>query len=233
MKANAEHPIQRQGYIRQVDSEGATRGAGIKPAANLLLLALLFTGCFSTLAYGWTDSWESIRQTASRIETITAGFVQEKHLPLLKKPLVSTGVLYYQKPDSLRWEYYQPVASILMSHKGEINRYLKQNGKFVKDASSRVQAMQLVLDEITLWLAGRFKEGQRFIPELQPGGKIMLRPAHQQMGELISHIVLQLSQQPGLIESVTIVESESSYTTLEFKQVKLNHAIDASMFQHP
>ena len=96
------------------------RGAGRVVGLAGIVLAI----CFCS---GWADTWDGIRAAAERVESLSAEFVQAKHLPILTRPLVSRGVLYFRKPDSLRWEYRQPVRTILLMHKGDLRRY-RQSG---------------------------------------------------------------------------------------------------------
>jgi len=72
------------------------------------------------LCVGWADSWDQLKTMAGTVTSVQAEFVQEKHLPILAKPLVSKGVFYYQAPRSLRWEYRWPVQSILAMHDNRV-----------------------------------------------------------------------------------------------------------------
>jgi outer membrane lipoprotein-sorting protein len=183
--------------------------------------------------FAWSESLESIRKTAEQVKSISASFVQEKHLVILKKPLISKGLLYFKKPDALRWEYQSPIASILMSYRGKTARFLKRDGVFIKDIGSHIQVMQVVLNEITNWLGGRFNEGNNFVAKLEKTGLVVLRPSNPQMTKMISHIEILLSEQPGLIESVTIFENKKSFTKLVFQNTKLNDTLEPSLFQNP
>ena len=60
------------------------------------------------LCIGWAGSWDELKSAAGTVTSVRADFIQEKHLAILAKPLVSTGVFYYQAPRSLRWEYSRP-----------------------------------------------------------------------------------------------------------------------------
>ena len=194
---------------------------------------LFCTLTLTTSAFAWSESLESIRKTADKVESISASFVQEKHLAILQKPLVSKGLLLFQKPDALRWEYQTPIASILMSYQGNTVRYLKQNNSYIKDVGSHIQVMQIVLGEISNWLAGRFNEGGNFIAAVKEKGIVRLQPSNEEMTTMISHIELQLSSQPGLIDSVTIYESKKSYTKLIFQNTRLNDPLKPALFQNP
>ncbi len=197
----------------------------------LLLLFGAFT--FVTHAFAWSESLESIRKTADTVESISASFIQEKHLAILRKPLISKGLLHFQKPDSLRWEYKTPIASILISYQGKTVRYLKQDNVFVKDIGSHIQVMQIVLGEISNWLSGRFNDGGNFVATVNEKGMVGLRPSNKEMTKMINRIEIQLASQPGLIDSVTIYESKKSYTKLIFQNTRLNDPLKPALFQNP
>ncbi|MEA2039702.1 MAG: outer membrane lipoprotein carrier protein LolA [Thermodesulfobacteriota bacterium] len=182
---------------------------------------------------GWADNREQIRKEAEKVETIRADFVQEKHLKILSKPLVSKGHFYYQVPGSLRWEYESPIQSILLMHNGRIRRYIKRDNSLTEDAGARLQAMQVVLREIISWLNGRFDNNPDFDSVLKTGRKIVLIPTKQSLSKFIKRIELMLSNRPGIIESVMIYESEDSFTKIEFKNVEINKGIEESIFREP
>ncbi len=184
-------------------------------------------------SYGWTRNWEQIREKASQINSISADFRQEKHLKLLIRPLVSKGILCFQKPNSLRWEYKTPVPSILVSHQGRTKQFIKENTAFVENSGANLMAMQFVLQEITNWLGGQFDKNPDFKAVLKPNRRIVLQPGKKEISSIISRIEVLLSKKPGLIESVKIYESEDSYTILKFEKSELNKKIDPQLFQSP
>jgi outer membrane lipoprotein-sorting protein len=185
----------------------------------------------AVLSLGWADSWEAIRQNAAKIHTIRADFIQEKHLEILNKPLISKGIFYFKAPDSLRWEYRSPIESTLLMHEGKIRRYIRTDQGLIEDAGARLQAMQVVLREITGWLAGRFTDNPDFEAALVPGPRIVLTPRNAALAAIIRKIVLIPAKKPGVIESVFIYESDSSYTKLTFTDCRLNEKMDDKMFQ--
>jgi len=128
------------------------------------------------LCIGWANSWEGLKTAAGRVTSIRAGFTQEKHMKILVRPLVSEGVLIFQGPNSLRWEYKRPVQSVLLLHNGKTKRFVKKSGSFVEDASANLQSMQVVVQEIIQWLNGRFNENPAFAAKLAPGRMIVLVP---------------------------------------------------------
>ena len=197
--------------------------SNLLPGTALLITALL--------CLGWADTWEGIQSAASTITSVRAEFVQEKHMKILAKPLVSRGIFYFQAPNSLRWEYQSPVQSILLMHDGRTKRYLKRNGAIIEDAGAHLQSMQLVLQDIAQWMNGRFEENPAFSAILEPGRKIVLRPKEKSLATIIQRIELVLSDRPGIIKAVMIYEGEHSYTRFEFKNAILNEPLQDSLFR--
>jgi outer membrane lipoprotein-sorting protein len=189
---------------------------------------MLVTAC---LCIGWGDTWEDVKTAAGKVSSITAEFTQEKHLKILSRPLVSQGFFCFQAPDSLRWEYQHPIQSVLLMHNGKTKRYIRRDGNTSEDAGANLQSMQVVLQEITQWLNGRFDENPAFSTLLEPGRRIVLSPREKSLAMMIQRIELVLSDRPGIIKSVIIYEGEQSFTKLEFNNVKLNQPLEDSLFR--
>jgi outer membrane lipoprotein-sorting protein len=183
------------------------------------------------MCLGWADTWEGIKKTASTVTSVRAEFVQEKHMEILARPLVSKGIFYFKAPNSLRWEYRSPIQSILLMHDGRTKRYLKRNGAIIEDKGAQLQSMQVVLQDISQWLSGRFEENPAFSASLEPGRKIVLRPKEKSLAIMIQRIELILSNRPGIISAVMIYEGEKSYTRFEFKNTVLNQPLQDSIFR--
>lgn len=183
------------------------------------------------MCLGWADSREDLKKAAGTVTSVRAAFSQEKHMKILARPLVSEGILFFQSPDSLRWEYKHPVQSILLLHNGKTRRFFQKNGSMVEDASANLQSMQVVVQEIIQWLNGRFDDNPVFAARLEPGRKIIMTPKDESFARLIQRIEVLLSDRPAVIKSVMIFESEDSFTKLVFKDVILNQKLDDVLFR--
>jgi outer membrane lipoprotein-sorting protein len=91
--------------------------------------------------------------------------------------------------------------------------------------------MQIVLQEITMWMKGNFDANPAFKPELKAGRIIVLTPKEKSMADIIQRIELKLSKEPGVIQSVMIYESKKSYTVIDFGRVKMNAKLPDSLFK--
>ena len=200
--------------------------------AGVVAIALLCLGS------GWTDDWSSIRAAAHDIQSIRADFVQSKHLKILAKPLISKGFFYYQRPESIRWEYQTPIQSVLLVNAQGVERYVGHGGKLRPDASADLEVMRTVLTEIRQWFGGRFSESRTFEavrPPKRPN-VVRLLPRQVEMTRFIRHIDILLSDTPGLVQAIDIVESDDASTHIEFSGAKLNEPLAAALFtavEHP
>ncbi len=94
-----------------------------------------------------------------------------------------------------------------------------------------LQSMQVVVQEITQWLSGRFDENPAFTAKLAPGRVIVLVPKDESFARLIQRIEVHLSDRPAIIKSVMIFESEDTFTKLDFKDVIINQKLDDVLFR--
>jgi outer membrane lipoprotein-sorting protein len=185
----------------------------------------LFLLLFVTVSSGWSSQQEPIR-----LQSIQADFIQEKHLKILVRPLVSTGTFTFQAPQSLRWEYRAPVPSILLMDGGKVKKFIERDGQLVEDKGMRLDSMQVMLSQISNWLDGRFSDNDMFSVSFSSDRTVLLTPREQALAGLISKIELKLADRKGLLDGVTIFEGPDSYTKMTFENAVLNEEIPVSVF---
>jgi outer membrane lipoprotein-sorting protein len=164
------------------------------------------------------------------LQSIQADFIQEKHLKILVRPIVSTGTFIFQAPQSLRWEYRTPVPSILLMHGGRVKKFIEKDGLLVEDKGMGLDSMQVVLGEISNWLDGRFSDNDMFSVSFPDKSTVLLTPKEQALAGMISKIELKLADRKGLLDEVIIFEGPESYTRMIFKNGILNKEIPVSVF---
>ncbi|WP_020587255.1 outer membrane lipoprotein carrier protein LolA [Desulfobacter curvatus] len=197
-------------------------------AATVLMAALVLSSAHAT-------SLAQIQKAAGSIRSISADFIQEKHMKILVKPLISKGIIRFQSPDALRFEYREPIQNILIMQGQRVSRYIRKDTTFVRDNAAAMGAMTVVMDEISQWLKGNFSTSvfNATIEETPEPGRIILAPKDKAMTHFIQDIVLVLSEQPGVFKEVVIRENQDSYTRLRFDKVQLNEGIAPDLFAAP
>ncbi len=194
---------------------------------------IVFLLCAALGFFKQTQAMEKSDGSALRVESVQAEFIQEKHLPILARPILSKGTFVFQAPGSLRWEYLTPIHSVLLMHGDRIRKFIRHNDQFVEERGMGVDSMQIVLREITGWLDGHITDTPTFQATVQEDGIIILIPKEPALGKIISRIELRLTDQSGLMESVTLYEGADSLTKLIFSHAALNEKISAATFTQP
>jgi hypothetical protein len=168
-----------------------------------------------------------------RVDSVRANFTQEKQLPILAWPILSKGQFLFQATDSLPWEYFTPIRTVLLMHEGHTRKFLQRDGKFLEEHGMGVDSMQIVLQEITGWLDGEITDTATFQVKSKDGNLIVLIPKNESLAKIISRIELKLLGNSGLMESVTLFEGPESLTRMVFSDGVLNKKIPATQFTTP
>ncbi len=164
------------------------------------------------------------------LHSVQADFTQETHLKILTRPLVSHGTFAFQAPESLRWEYLEPLHSIMLMHNGSMEKFIEKDGHLQQDKGMGNGSMQFILPEISNWLDGRFAENRVFKVAHKDKRTIVLTPKEQGLASVISSVELHLGQQMGVMDSVTIFEGPDAYTRLTFTNIVVNRKIPENTF---
>lgn len=199
-----------------------------------MLLKILVAVCVLPFfaAVGPVQAKDTV-QPLVHVESVQADFVQEKQLPILVRPILSKGKFVFQAPGSLRWEYFTPIRTVLLMHDGHTRKFIEHNGEFVEEQGMGVDAMQIVLQEITGWLDGEITDTATFQAQVKENGLIVLLPREAALANIISRIELQLLGDSGLMESVTLHEGPDSLTRMVFSNGLLNGQVAAIRFTEP
>ena len=188
---------------------------------------------FFLLGFVAVQAAEQVPKTDFLLQSVQADFSQEKHLKILVRPILSKGRFLFQAPGSLRWEYKDPFRSILLMHGGKVRKFIDRDGRLVEDRGMRLDAMQVVLGEISGWLEGKFTDNATFKTSVIDEQTILLTPNEESLTAFISSIELKLADQRGLLRSVTIFEGPESFTRLLFSNTVLNRAVPVEVFSGP
>lgn len=189
-----------------------------------ILSAIVTLFLTAVVASSWAD------EQLIELHSVQADFIQEKHLKILVRPLVSKGTLTFQAPRSLRWEYLSPVPSILLMHGDKIRKFVQRDGQMVEDKGLRLDSMQVVLGQISNWLDGQFSDNDIFNVSFIDERTVQLSPKNQGLAGIISQIELKLASERGSLDEVTIFEGPDSYTKMSFDNRTMNAEVPLSVF---
>ncbi|RZF60137.1 outer membrane lipoprotein carrier protein LolA [Sphingobacterium corticibacterium] len=176
-------------------------------------------------------SFQKSLQQLVEIKTVSADFVQYKHLSFMKKPVESAGKLYVKHPDKLSWAYTAPFQykMVFKDHKIYIDDQGKKQTIEIGNSKQFEKISALVSSSLR---GGKYDEKEFAVSYLKQGNADMVRLTPKLAGakKYIKEIVLLFSSTDKHIEEVKLVEPSNDYTHFVIKNRKVNTTIDESIF---
>jgi outer membrane lipoprotein-sorting protein len=181
-----------------------------------------------------SQDWDSLKESFRKVEAVKAEFLQERHLQILKAPLISEGRFYYLASGSLRWEYLSPLRSVMLQKGDSVRFFHFSEGAWKEDMAQGVEVRRMVLAEMSQWFQGRFEESRAFSHSYSQGppSRIFLTP-REGINRFILSIEIVLSDRPGVIDRVEIIEPGGSSTRIVFRKVEINAGLPSGIFDEP
>jgi outer membrane lipoprotein-sorting protein len=161
---------------------------------------------------------------------LQCNFKQEKHSSLLKEPQSTTGIMYFQKPESLRWEYTSAAKFVLITSENK-TVIINEKGEKIKNDKMFAPLSKLIIGVIS----GKELESEKnFKAECFASDKtilIVLNPISKQSKAMFSSIELTIDKTTNLAKTIKLNEKNDDFTIITFSNHKKNQAINAQLFK--
>jgi len=177
----------------------------------------------------------SMSDSLSSIETLQADFVQKRYLAVFMDTLVSSGSLYFEMPDNLRWEVKEAFHTILITSGGRVAKFDFQDDMIRKLKIGAQDLMQGIMEQIIFWMKGDFSASSAmYTITVERYGNhsyiIKLEPKSSGMRENLSLIALYVSASNYHIIQVALHETGMGITRIFFTGETVNRPFDARLF---
>lgn len=176
---------------------------------------------------------EKIDQTATVTNSIECTFVQTKKMTILNNTMQAQGVMYYRKPDKLRWEYNTPYHYIfvLNGNKAQVKTATNANASQLPQTKMFRQISDVILGCVT---GGSLKSNAYFKVQgyRNNDGTLMakLYPQKKELRQLYQVITLHLNKQQNMVCRIEMQEKTGDTTFMELNDVKVNTDIRDETF---
>lgn len=208
------------------------------------LIIVLITLCCSSILMAQNESFtkvegtekellkEKIKNSSNKIKTLCCSFTQEKQLSFLKDIDKSSGVMYFQTPDNLRWEYLLPEKSHFIFSQ---NRIILQNADGTTSQNASTNRPFKMLSELIIgFVSGKgLEENANFnMDYLRDDKRVLIRmiPKQKELKKMVSEVLLYLDNTFFLANEIVISESSGDKTRLIFTSVDTNTTLAKSLF---
>jgi len=163
------------------------------------------------------------------IKTLQCNFVQEKTSALLTGKVVSNGILLYQYPTMLRWEYVHPAPSTLILNANNAV-LLNKDGKRTGNGRVNKQLGGLIIGLINGDGIKNSKQFSTEIFETDSQFSIIFTPAQKRLQEYFKSIELKIDKSTLLSPEIVMNEKSGDKTVIYMNDKILNKDIPQNKF---
>lgn len=175
---------------------------------------------------------EKIDQTASAMKGMQCDFVQTKRMKLLSKEMQSKGIMYFKRPNKLRWQYIAPYDYTFILNDDKVQIKSSKSTKNIDVQGNKMfrQITNIILNSVT---GGSLKSSSDFNVEVYKKDNTYfakLFPKKKELKQLYQVIEIYFDAALTMVNSVRMVEKTGDETRINLINTKLNIAIDDKMF---
>ena len=200
---------------------------------RLLVLALLLSPLAATAAAppAVTAALTRLEGEAATVRTLASDFVQEKHLSMFDEVLISKGRFAFAKPDRLRWELLEPVATGFVLKGGQGRRWNDRSGKSEPFVLEREPMMKVVAEQLLAWTKADFVKLRRdYVIALEKEQPTTLRLTPLVAGGFIDHLLIAFAADGSHVTLVEIHDGDGDFTRIKFVNARVNPELPESLF---
>ena len=165
-----------------------------------------------------------ITSVAADMKTMKCDFVQVRKMALLAEDVKSSGVMYFEKPSRLRWEYREPSAYVMTINDGTVT-IDSEAGHSVSDASSSRMYRQIA-DMVMGCMSGEsLKDTRMFRTTFTDLGSVWvaeLKPVRKDLQRMFDSLVLNFDASTGLLRSMVMNDASGNSTSIIVSNISVN-----------
>ena len=175
---------------------------------------------------------EKIDKASSAMKTMQCDFTQTKRMKMLSKDMQSKGVLYFKRPDKLRWQYTSPYdyTFIMNGDKVQIKSMKSTKNIDVQQNKMFRQITNIILSSIT---GGTLRTSADFTVELWQQDKsyfVKLYPKKKELKQLYQYLEIWFDPALTKVSTVKMMEKTGDMTIVNLLNTKYGVTINEKMF---
>lgn len=188
---------------------------------------LLLTSIFS-FAQSNDEIMEMLTQQAASMQCMNCRFTQQKTMAMLAEPTVSEGLMNYNSPDKMRWEYTSPYSFALLVDGEKITKITDGNEEMLDAKSGRMYQgiVSIIMSSAT---GQKLFDKSMFDVAITDDGefwKAEMKPKKHNMKRMFSMLTFYFAKSTNIINKVEMTEASGDVTTIQFYDMKINELCD-------
>lgn len=172
-----------------------------------------------------------LEREAAGVTTLSSDFVQEKHLAMFAEVMTSKGRFAYARPDRLRWELLEPVATGFVLKGKEGRRWNDRSGRSEAFELNREPMLKVIAEQLLAWTRADFpKLRKEYRISLVTESPAVLRLQPLAEGGPIGHLLITFAADASHVTRVEIHDRDGDFTRLTFVNTVVNPQLPDSTF---
>jgi outer membrane lipoprotein-sorting protein len=210
-----------------------------------LLLVFSFLFCCTTLSQAAEIKSEQkskenkskiftlIAAGAATVQTLSSDFSQERHLSMMKEPLISIGKFAYEKPDRLYWEVLKPSPLGFVVRGDKAKRWSSDSAVTETLEVDQEPMIRAIVGQVFAWARADFtwlEKRYRITVLEETPYSLKLIPLSFQEKKFLTYITIAFSEDWTHVRSVELHEQGGDFTRLRFINTLLNSSLPKDLF---
>lgn len=209
---------------------------GIKSLSITVLLLTLYGNIFSQVGVKLSESdrlsfEQKIIEQSQKIESLQCDFIQEKTSSLILEKSATQGVMLYQAPSKLRWEYTKPTPSTLIIN-GNSAVLLDKNGQKSGDEKILKQLGSIIISMIN---GSGITQNKQFSTDYYEFDNslilVVLTPIQKRLKDFYEKIEMKIDPKTKLANEIVLFEKTGDTMSIILTNKILNTEISQNKFE--
>lgn len=195
---------------------------------KLYLIGFLMLISIFSFAQSNDEIMEMLTRQAASMQCMNCRFTQQKTMAMLAEPTVSEGLMSYNAPDKMRWEYTSPYSFALLVDGEKITKITDGNEEVLDAKSGRMYQgiVSIIMSSAT---GQKLFDKSMFDVAITDDGefwKAEMKPKKHNMKRMFSMLTFYFAKSTNIINKVEMTEASGDVTTIQFYDMKINELCD-------
>ena len=192
-----------------------------------LIVTLILTSVLS-IAQSQEEVMETLTRAAASMQCVNCRFTQQKTMAMLAQPTVSEGLMSYNSPDKMRWEYTSPYSFALVVDGEKITKITDGNEEILDAKSGRMYQgiVSIIMSSAT---GKKLFDKSMFDVVITDDGefwKAEMQPKKHNMKRMFAMLTFYFGKDSNVINKVEMTEAGGDVTLIQFYDMNINELCD-------
>ncbi len=176
---------------------------------------------------------ERFDQAQEGVTSLSAGFVEQKEIGLLKNTVVQEGRFYHTKPDKFLWEYVAPEPKMyLMNGKSLVAYYPRQKqAEEMQGRMSRKVVKFFGLGQIFADLREYYDLSLSADNTIEGTNLIVMKPKSKIVARRLYEVRIWIDSEMNQVSRLEYLETDGDRTTFTFDDIEVNPEIVLAKYE--